>query len=63
MDLGSRYLGALAHISRREVLFRFEAVNIEILQHLFVVKHLDCNRCGIDIRYYMMICDEGYCLS
>ena len=29
--------------------FRLEIVNIEILQHLLVVKYFVCNRCGIGI--------------
>ena len=32
--------------------FRLEIVNIEILQHILVVKYFDCNRYGIGIRDY-----------
>jgi len=32
--------------------FRIEVVNVEILQHVFVVRHLCCNRCSICLRDY-----------
>jgi len=35
--------------------FRFEVVDVEIQQHVFVVKYVGCNRCGICIRYYRNI--------
>ena len=32
--------------------FRFEIINIEIMQHVFVIKYLCCHRYGISIRDY-----------